>query len=108
LFALIVTFGPVSGAHFNPAVTLTAALRRHFSWREVPPYVCSQIAGAYAGVACANAMFGLPLFSASQHVRTGSAQFFSESLATFGLLTIVWAVAEFQRDLVPHSVAAYI
>src|SRR5262245_37037916 len=80
LFALIVTFGPVSGAHFNPAVTLTAAFRRQFCWREVPHYLCSQIAGAYAGVVCANAMFGLPFLSTSQHVRTGSEQFFSEWL----------------------------
>src|SRR5215471_8100138 len=85
LLALILTFGPISGAHFNPAVTLTAALQRRLSWRDVPAYLCAEITGAYAGVACANAMFGLPFFFASNHARTGWPQLFSEGLATFGL-----------------------
>ena len=78
LVALILTFGPVSGAHFNPAVTLADASQRGIPWREVPGYVIAQILGAYIGVACAHLMFGLPLFSASQQARSGIPQVFSE------------------------------
>src|SRR5262249_57469281 len=74
LVALILTFGSVSGAHFNPAVTLADASQRGIPWREVPGYLIAQIAGAYFGVACAHLMFGLPLFSASQHPRSGTSQ----------------------------------
>ena len=86
LVALILTFGPISGAHFNPAVTLADASQGGMAWRDVPAYVAAQIAGAFAGVAAAHLMFGEPLFSASQHVRAGGAQLFSEFVATFGLL----------------------
>src|SRR5208282_4081589 len=81
LVALILTFGPISGAHFNPAVTLADASRGGLPWREVPGYILAQIAGAFAGVAMAHAMFGVPLFSASRHTRAGGAQVFSEFIA---------------------------
>ena len=71
LVALILTFGPISGAHFNPAVTFAGAWRRGFAWRETPGYVMAQVAGAFAGVCVAHVMFGLPLLSASHHVRNG-------------------------------------
>src|SRR5438270_2860576 len=90
LVALIQTFGPVSGAHFNPAVTLADASQGGISWREVPGYLISQVLGAFFSVACAHLMFGLPLFSASHHARSGMSQVFSEFVATFGLLSVVW------------------
>src|SRR5215212_2053176 len=88
LVALILTFGPISGAHFNPAVTLCDATQGGLTWREVPVYIIAQIVGAFIGVASAHVMFGLPLFFASRHERSGSAQFFSEFIATFGLLAV--------------------
>ena len=90
LVAIILAFGPVSGAHLNPAVTLCVAWQRDIPWRETPAYIVAQLAGAVAGVAIAHLMFGLPLFSASTHVRSGSAQAFSEFIATFGLLAVIW------------------
>ena len=108
LLALIFTFGTLSGAHFNPLVTLTAASRGHLSWQDVPWFVTAQIAGAYAGVGCANVMFGLPVFFASAHARTGLPQMFSEGLATFGLLIVIWIAVEYQPAAVPCMVAAYI
>jgi glycerol uptake facilitator-like aquaporin len=78
LIALIVTFGPLSGAHMNPTVTIASAWDETFEWRNVAPYVAAQVVGAFAGVAAAHFMFGLPLFSASQHARAGLAQGFSE------------------------------
>ena len=71
LVALILTFGQISGAHFNPAVTLADASQGGISWRDVPAYVAAQVAGAFAGVAAANIMFGLPVYFASQHARAG-------------------------------------
>ena len=85
--ALILTFGPISGAHFNPAVTLVDAWQRGVAWAEVPFLVASQVAGAFAGVAAAHLMFGEAVFSPSQHVRSGGPQIFSEFVATFGLLS---------------------
>jgi glycerol uptake facilitator-like aquaporin len=108
LVALILTFGPVSGAHFNPVVTLVMAFRNGTTTREVLLYLGSQGAGALVGVACANLMFGLPVFSASQHIRTGSAQAFSEFLATFGLLMVILVCGRFRQAVVPYAVAAYI
>src|SRR5579864_7995812 len=87
LIALILTFGPVSGAHFNPAVTLADAMERGIAWREVPAYIVCQCTGGIAGAFAAHLMFGLPLYSFSQHARHGNAQFFSEFVATFGLLS---------------------
>src|SRR5436305_2452015 len=74
LVALILTFGPISGAHFNPAVTLADASQGGLAWRDVPAYICAQIVGAFAGVACANVMFELPVFFASRYERAGLAQ----------------------------------
>ncbi|MDB5217109.1 MAG: hypothetical protein JWO86_5036, partial [Myxococcaceae bacterium] len=86
LVALILTFGPVSGAHFNPAVTLADASQGGLPWREVPVYLVAQTAGAFGGTAIAHVMFSLPVFAASEHVRAGLPQLVSEFVATFGLL----------------------
>jgi len=108
LIALILTFGSISGAHFNPAVTLAAALRRDLAWREVPVYLAAQIVGAFAGVAIAHLMFSLPVFSASQHVRSGGAQMLGESVATFGLLATIWGCLRYRPQAVAFAVAAFI
>jgi glycerol uptake facilitator-like aquaporin len=106
--ALILAFGPVSGAHMNPAVTLADAAMGGLARRDVLPYLTAQLAGAYLGVAVAHAMFELPVFSASQHVRAGPAQFLSEFVASFGLLATIWGVARRRAMAVPFAVAAYI
>ena len=108
LVTLILTFGPISGAHFNPAVTLADASQGGLAWREVPVYVAAQLAGAFAGVAAAHLMFGEPVFFASQHVRSGNAQLFSEFIATFGLLSVIWGCARLRSSAVPFAVGAYI
>ena len=108
LVALILTFGPISGAHFNPAVTLADASQGGLGWRDVPAYVVGQIVGAFAGVAAAHLMFGEPLFTASRHARAGGAQMFSEFVATFGLLAVIWGCARLRTPAVPFAVAAYI
>jgi glycerol uptake facilitator-like aquaporin len=108
LVALILTFGPVSGAHLNPAVTLADASQGGIPWREVPMYIVAQIAGAFVGVAAAHLMFSEPLFFASRHVRSGGAQMFSEFVATFGLLSIIWGCARLRSTAVPFAVGAYI
>lgn len=108
LVALILTFGPISGAHFNPAVTLADATQGGIPWRDVPPYVVAQVVGAVAGVASAHVMFDLPLFTASVHRRTGGAQWFSEFIATFGLLATIWGCSRARSSAVPFAVASYI
>lgn len=108
LVALILAFGPISGAHFNPAVTLADASQGGLAWRDVPIYVGAQIAGAFAGVAAAHLMFGEPLFFASHHVRAGGAQVFSEFVATFGLLSVIWGCVRLRSSAVPFAVGAYI
>jgi len=108
LVALILTFEGVSGAQFNPAVSLAAAWQGGLPWREAPVYVLAQILGAFAGVVTAHLMFGLPVFSASRHVRTGSAQMFSEFIATFGLLMVIWGCVRVRPQAVAFAVAAYI
>ncbi len=108
LVALILTLGPVSGAHFNPAVTLADASQGGLAWREVPAYLAAQIAGAFAGVAAAHVMFSQPVFFASHHVRSGGAQLFSEFVATFGLLSVIWGCARLRSSAVPFAVGAYI
>jgi glycerol uptake facilitator-like aquaporin len=108
LVALILTFGPISGAHLNPAVTLVDASQGGLAWREVPVYIAAQIAGAFAGVAAAHLMFGEPVFSASRHARAGGPQLFSEFMATFGLLSIIWGCARLRSSAVPFAVGAYI
>lgn len=108
LVALILTFGPVSGAHLNPAVTLADALQGGLGWAEVPGYLVAQFAGAFAGVAAAHVMFGEALFSASTHARSGGAQMFSEFIATFGLLAVILGCARSRPSVVPFAVGAYI
>jgi glycerol uptake facilitator-like aquaporin len=108
LVALILTFGPISGGHFNPAVTLADASQGGLAWREVPVYIAAQIFGAFAGVAAAHLMFDLPLFFASHHERSGMRQMFSEFIATFGLVVVIWGCVRFRSAMVPLAVAAYI
>ena len=108
LVALILTFAPISGAHFNPAVTLADAFQAGLRWHDVPAYVVAQVIGAFAGVAATHLMFGEPLFFASRHARAGGAQVFSEFVATFGLLAVVWGCARLNASRVPFAVAAYI
>ena len=108
LVALILAFGGISGAHFNPAVSLADAWQGDLAWRDLPVYVFAQILGAFAGVVTAHLMFGLPLFSASRHVRAGGAQMFSEFIATFGLLAMIWGCVRFRSQAVALAVAAYI
>jgi glycerol uptake facilitator-like aquaporin len=109
LVALILTFGPISGAHFNPAVTLADASQGGLAWREVPGYVAAQVAGAFVGVATAHVMFReRALFFASRHERSGIAQLVAEFVATFGLLSVIWGCARRRPGLVPFAVGAYI
>ena len=108
LVALILAFGPISGAHLNPAVTLGQALQRQMPWREVPAYVLAQMAGAFLGVAAANVMFGYPLFFASSRARSGADQVLSEFIATFGLLIVIGNCAKSRAPAVPFAVGAYI
>jgi glycerol uptake facilitator-like aquaporin len=109
LIALILTFGPISGAHFNPAVTLADASQGGLPWREVPGYLFAQFAGAFVGVALAHVMFKQPaLFFASQHERSGESQLVSEFVATFGLLSVIWGCVRRRPSAVPFAVGAYI
>lgn len=108
LVCLIAAIGPISGAHFNPAVTVADAWQGGLPWSEVPAYVVSQAAGAIGGVGLANVMFGLPLFFASHHARGGAAQLLSEFVATFGLLIVIWGCVRFRSAIVPFAVAGYI
>lgn len=108
LVALILTFGPVSGAHFNPAVTIADASQRGLQWKEVPGYIFAQVAGAFVGVACAHMMFGLSLFSPSRHIRTGPSQVLSEFVATFGLMSVIWGCSRLRSSVVSFAVGAYI
>lgn len=108
LVVLILAFEPVSGAHFNPAVTLSMAMTKQMRWREAAPYVMAQFIGAFVGVAAANLMFGLPIFFASTRARNGPAQLCSEFIATFGLLIVIWACVRFRPAMVSFAVGAYI
>jgi glycerol uptake facilitator-like aquaporin len=108
LVALILTFGPISGAHFNPVVTVADAWEGGRPWSEVPTYVAAQIIGALLGVGVAHGMFGEPVFAASQHVRSGWAQWLSEFVATFGLLSVIWGVSRRSAQFTPFAVGAYI
>ncbi len=108
LAALILTFAPISGANFNPAVTLSVAYQSEMSWGEAAAYILAQIAGAVAGVLTADLMFGLPLVSFSRHARSGAAQIFSEFVATFGLLLVIRVCARFQPRMIAFAVSAYI
>lgn len=108
LVALILTFGPISGAHFNPAVTLADASQGGLAWATAPAYIVAQAAGAFAGVAVAHLMFGEPVFSVSRHAREGGSQMFSEFIATFGLLCVIWGCSRTRSSIVPFAVGAYI
>jgi glycerol uptake facilitator-like aquaporin len=108
LVPLLLTFGPISGAHLNPAVTLADAAVGGRPWREVPGYIAAQVAGAFAGVAVAHVMFREPLFFASEHVRAGVPQLVSEVVATFGLLATIWGTVRTRPTAIPFAVAAYV
>jgi glycerol uptake facilitator-like aquaporin len=108
LVALILTFGPVSGAHFNPAVTLADAIAGGVSWTVAGCYVPAQCAGGICGAIAAHLMFGLPTISLSHHARSGPTQVFSEFVATFGLLCVIWGCSRQRSQVVPFAVAAYI
>jgi glycerol uptake facilitator-like aquaporin len=108
LVALILTFGPISGGHFNPAVTVADASQGGLAWREVPGYITAQVGGAVLGVWTAHLMFQERLFMLSLHARNGPAQMFSEFVASFGLLTVIWGCSRRRSAAVPFAVAAYI
>ena len=107
LVALILAFAPISGAHFNPAVSFAAALQSLLPVGDAVAYVAAQIAGGIAGTLAAHIMFSLPLVSLSQHVRAGTAQAFSEFIATFGLLAIIWGTSA-RASLAAFAVGSYI
>jgi glycerol uptake facilitator-like aquaporin len=108
LVALILTFGPISGAHFNPAVTFVDAIEHGVSWKDAACYVPAQCLGGIGGAMAAHVMFRLPLISISHHARAGSAQVFSEFVATFGLLSVIWGCSRLRSEMVAFAVAAYI
>jgi glycerol uptake facilitator-like aquaporin len=108
LAAILFTLGPISGAHLNPAVSVCDALEGGLAWRDVPGYVIAQIAGGCLGAVAANVMFELAPVSLSTHVRAGRAQLFSEFLATFGLVAVIWGCSRLRATVVPFTVAAYI
>jgi glycerol uptake facilitator-like aquaporin len=108
LAALILALRPISGAHLNPVVSLAEAFQGGIAWNDAGIYVIAQICGGIAGTACADIMFALPAFSISHHARTGPPQWFSEFVATFGLLLVIRTVARFTPDWLPFAVAAYI
>jgi glycerol uptake facilitator-like aquaporin len=108
LVVLITIFGPISGAHFNPAVSLVFALRRELSTRDAGFYIAAQILGGIIGTIVAHGMFGLPLLDASLKVRTGGAQWFAEGVAAFGLIATILAGIRFNRLGVPWLVGLYI
>lgn len=108
LVALILAFGPQSGAHMNPVVTLAAALTAGLRWRLVTVYLAAQLAGAILGVWVAHVMFGVAIFEVGTHVRTGLGQWIAEAVATFGLLVTIWGCRAYQAPVVAVAVAAYI
>jgi glycerol uptake facilitator-like aquaporin len=108
LVALILAFGPISGAHFNPAVTVADAIEKGVTWTIAACYIPAQCLGAIGGAITAHIMFQLPVISISQHVRSGSAQVFSEFVATFGLLCVIWGCSRLRSNMVAFAVGAYI
>jgi glycerol uptake facilitator-like aquaporin len=108
LITLIFTFGSISGAHFNPAVTLSDASQGGIAWSDVPGYILAQVVGALIGVVAAHLMFGQAPLQISQHARAGGAQLFSEFVATFGLLCVIWGCARLRSQAVPVAVGLYI
>lgn len=108
LVALIVAFGPVSGAHLNPVVSFMDAFEGGLPWTEVPHYVIAQLVGGIVGAVVAHLMFGVAIISLSRHARAGSAQIFSEFVATLGLLCVIWGSSRLRSNAVPFAVGAYI
>jgi glycerol uptake facilitator-like aquaporin len=108
LVALILTFGPISGAHLNPVVSLADAMEGGLAWSRTLPYIAAQILGGVCGTLASHAMFGLPLVSLSRHIRGGPAQFLSEFIATFGLLSVIWGCSRSRTSVVPFAVGSYI
>src|SRR5262245_20202111 len=108
LVAIILAFGGISGAHFNPAVTLAVAVEHRMRWLQVPGYIVVQLLGGFVGVAVAHTMFGEAVFAVSQHARAGVAQMFSEFVATFGLLSVILGCSRVRSETVPFAVGAYI
>jgi glycerol uptake facilitator-like aquaporin len=108
LVALILTFGPISGAHFNPAVTLVDAIENGLPWADAACYVPAQCLGGISGAIAAHLMFRLPVISVSHHARNGPAQLFSEFVATFGLLSVIWGCSRLRTEMVAFAVGAYI
>jgi glycerol uptake facilitator-like aquaporin len=108
LVALILAFGQISGAHFNPVVTIMDALEKGLPWMETPHYVVGQVLGAIVGAVVAHLMFSLPSISFSHHVRSGPAQIFSEFVATFGLVSVIWGCSRLRSNVVAFAVGAYI
>jgi glycerol uptake facilitator-like aquaporin len=108
LVALILAFGPISGAHLNPVVTLADAMESGIAWREAAYYILAQVCGGICGAIAAHLMFGLDVVSLSRHARSGPAQLFSEFVATFGLLSVIWGCARHRSNAVAFAVGAYI
>jgi len=109
LVALILTLGPISGAHLNPAVTISNAIDRSTPWSEVPAYVAAQCMGGILGTIVAHLMFGLPWYSVSSHTRHGRTIVFSEFVATFGLMSVIWGCSRLRSsNAVALAVASYI
>jgi glycerol uptake facilitator-like aquaporin len=108
LYVLITVFGPVSGAHFNPAVTLVFALKRDMASRSAMAYVTAQVAGGILGVIAAHGMFEAPIWQYSAHVRTGPAQWLAEFIATFGLLATIFGALKAKGQPVALAVGLYI
>jgi glycerol uptake facilitator-like aquaporin len=108
LVALILAFAPISGAHLNPVVSLADAMEGGLAWSETLPYMAAQILGGVSGTVAAHGMFGLPLVSLSRHIRGGPAQFLSEFIATFGLLSVIWGCSRSRSSAVPFAVGSYI
>ena len=108
LFVLITMLGPVSGAHFNPAVTLVIAARRELPWHEALPYLAAQLIGGIVGAFVAHLMFDLPVLQLSAKARTGVGQWTGELVATFGLILTILGTSKYRREAVPASVALYI
>lgn len=108
LVAIILTFGPVSGAHLNPAVTLVDVVERGLSASHALGYVAVQVPAAIAGVVLANVLFGEPAVQWSTHVRQGGPQLLSEFVATFGLVSVIWGTVRSRPAAVPFAVGAYI
>jgi len=108
LVALILTFGPISGAHLNPVISVADAVEGGLPWKETPAYIAAQLFGGICGTMLAHVMFSLPLVSLSHHIRSGPAQFASEFTATFGLLCVIWGCSRSRSSLVAFAVGSYI